>query len=324
METLLEKISSLKILVIGDLILDHYVWGDASRISPEAPVPVIEVDRDSYTAGGAANVALNVSALGASAEICGILGDDESGQHLGNLLAESNVPVDAGFITTNKQTVRKTRIIAGQQQLCRLDHESTPENYRIDLDTFGGLIAQKAQAADAVILSDYAKGVVSAPLIKLVQDAAKKSQTLVAYDPKPKGLVAFDGVDILKPNRSESFELAGIAVEQHSEYPAVEVCRAIWQKYHPGYLIISLGAEGMLHSERGKVISRIPTYAREVFDVTGAGDTVIASLATAMAAGSTIEEAVHLANTAAGVVVAHVGAAVARPQEIIDYAARHE
>ena len=323
METLLQKIAALKILVIGDLILDHYIWGEASHISPEAPVPVIEADHDSYTAGGAANVALNVRALGASAELCGILGDDDSGQRLRNILAEHQVPIDDRFVCAGKRTVLKTRIIAGQQQLCRLDRESTPENYQLDINACKDLIAEKVRAVDAVIFSDYAKGVVTGSLVELVQEAAKRSTALVAYDPKPKGNVRFDGVDILKPNHSESFELAGIVAEHHDDYPAAEICEAIWQRHHPRYLIISLGAKGMLHSEQGKVISRIPTYAREVFDVTGAGDTVMAALTTALAAGAPIEEAVHLANAAAGVVVARVGAAVAHPEEIIEYAASH-
>ena len=324
MKTLLEKISGLKILIIGDLILDHYIWGDASRISPEAPVPVIEVDDDSYAAGGAANVALNVNALGASTEICGILGNDDSGQQLKNILADCNVPIDDVFISPNKQTVLKTRIIVRQQQLCRLDRESTPENYKIDIDSCKDIIIKKVKAADAVIFSDYAKGVIDGPIIKLVQEAAKINDTLVTYDPKPKGKAVFGEVDILKPNRLESLELAGMTVDHHGEFPAAEVCESIWQQYHPRYLIITLGADGMLLSEKGKVISQIPIHAREVFDVSGAGDTVIASLTTAMAAGSTIEEAVHFANAAAGVVVGKVGAAVAYPREIIEYSASHE
>lgn len=324
MKTLLEKISGLKILIIGDLILDHYIWGDASRISPEAPVPVIEVDRDSYGAGGAANVALNVSALGANTEICGILGNDDSGQHLKNILAECNVPIDDVFILPNKQTVLKTRIIVRQQQLCRLDRESEPENYKIDIDKYKDLIIEKVKNVDAVIFSDYAKGVIDGAIINLVQETAKINEALVTYDPKPKRKVDFSEVDILKPNRFEALELAGMKADHHGEYPAVEICESIWQQYHPRYLIISLGADGILLSEKGKVISQIPTYAREVFDVSGAGDSVIASITTAMAAGSTIEEAVHFANAAAGVVVGKVGAAVAHPEEILEYAASHE
>ena len=173
--------------------------------------------------------------------------------------------IDDGFVSPGKRTSLKTRIIAGQQQLCRLDRESARQNYQLDINANKALIADKVRAVDAVFFSDYAKGVVSGPLIELVQEAAKRSKTLVAYDPKPKGNVPFDGVDILKPNRSESFELAGIKAEHHDDYPAAEICESIWQRHHPRYLIISLGAKGMLHSERGKVISRLPTYAREVF-----------------------------------------------------------
>jgi len=324
MKKLFKKIRELKVLIIGDLILDHYIWGDASRISPEAPVPVIEVDHDSYAAGGAANVALNVNALGASAEICGILGDDDSGHQLRNILTECNVPIDDAFILSNRQTVLKTRIIVRQQQLCRLDRESTPADYKIDIEKHKEILIEKVKAADAVIFSDYAKGVIDGAIINLVQEAAKINNTLVTYDPKPKGNVVFGEVDILKPNRTEALELAGIQVGPHDEYPAAQICESIWKQYHPRYLIISLGADGMLLSEKGKIITQIPTYAREVFDVSGAGDSVIASLTTAMAAGSTIEEAVHFANTAGGVVVGKVGAAVAYPSEIIEYAASHE
>lgn len=323
MKKLLEKIRELKVLIIGDLILDHYIWGDASRISPEAPVPVIEVDHDSYTAGGAANVALNIRALGATAEICGVLGNDDSGLLLKKILAENNVPIDDIFIFPNIQTILKTRIIARQQQLCRLDRESTPANYKIDIEKHKGLIIDKVKEADVVIFSDYAKGVVDGKLIKLVQKEAKKNNTLITYDPKPIGKVVFKGVDILKPNRLEALELSGIQIRQHDEYPIAKICESIWKQYHPKYLIISLGADGMLLSEKGKIISQIPTYAREVFDVSGAGDSVIASLSAAVAAGSKIEEAVHFANIVGGVVVGKVGATVAYPNEIIEYASTH-
>jgi len=324
MKTLLEKISRLKILVIGDIVLDHYIWGDSTRISQEAPVPVVGVERDTYTAGAAANVALNLTALGAAAELCGIIGEDDAGRRLREILKQQSVPIDECFINPRISTILKTRVIVRHQQLCRLDREETPSKYGIDLEKQLPGIEEKVRAADAVILSDYAKGVITADLIAAVQKVAREKGVPVAYDPKPKRRLDFDAVDLMTPNKTEALDLAGIELERHEEFPSKEVCEGIWKRHRPKHLVITLGADGMLLCEEGRMQKRIPTYAREVFDVSGAGDTVIATLTAALAAGASMAEAAHLANTAAGVVVGKLGTASATPPEILDYEAAHE
>ncbi len=324
MKTLLDKIAGLKILVVGDIILDHYIWGDASRISPEAPVPVVEVDRDSYVAGGAANVALNLVALGAKAELCGVTGKDDAGIMLRGLLLEHSVAYDDAFGDYEIPTILKTRVIVRRQQLCRLDRERDADSYASILKEHASEILAKIENHNAVILSDYAKGALSSELIEEIKNQAASQGALVAYDPKPKRRLAHRGLDLLTPNRSESLELAGMELEPHQPYPSEEVCRRIWELYEPRHLIITLGVEGMLLSEEGKVSKIIPTYAREVFDVSGAGDTVIAALTASLAAGATLEEAAHFANTAAGVVVAKLGTATVSPAEILLYEASNE
>ncbi len=310
--------------MVGDIILDHYIWGDASRISPEAPVPVVEVERDSYVAGGAANVALNLVAFGVKTELCGMTGNDDAGIMLRGLLLEHSVAYDDAFGVADIPTILKTRVFVRQQQLCRLDRERDPSAYSTALKTLTPDVLEKIREVDAVILSDYAKGVLTEDLIGELQENAAKHNVLLTYDPKPKRRLSIKNLDLITPNRAESLEMAGLELEPHEPYPAEEVCARIWEKHSPRHLIITLGGEGMLLSEEGKISKIIPTYAREVFDVSGAGDTVIAALTASMAAGATLEEAAHFANTVAGVVVAKLGTATASPEEILLYEAANE
>ncbi len=322
MKKLLERIAGKRVAVIGDVMLDHYIWGDASRISPEAPVPVVAVDRDTYTAGGAANVALNVMSLGGQAEICGWAGDDEAGHRLQGVLSHAGVAFDSRFTRPTLPTIVKTRVVVRKQQLCRLDREARPHVYHLDTPEGLALVDEKVGQVNAVVLSDYAKGTISSALVNHVVETARKRGVLVALDPKPRRRLEFHGVDLMTPNRSESLELAGMPGDTLGEFPAEEVCRRIFEQYKPKHLVVTLGPDGMLLSERGCIVKRIPTYAREVFDVSGAGDTVISALVLALAAGATIEEAAHFANIAAGIVVGKFGTATATPQEILSYQAQ--
>ncbi len=324
MKDLLEKIALLKVVVIGDLMLDHYIRGDTARISPEAPVPVVVVDRDTYAAGGAANVAVNVRTMGAEVELCGLAGDDEAGERLIKILAERQVAFDSAFVSNRHSTIVKTRIIARHQQLCRFDREAPPSQYASYIEQMIDTIAAKAAGADVVIISDYAKGIISPAMIAGVQTAARSARTcLVALDPKPKRQLDFSGLDLITPNRLEAIQMAGMEFDPYGEFPDDEVCRRIWERYHTRKLIVTLGSDGLLIGEEGRVLRRIPTYAREVYDVSGAGDTVISASALALAGGANLERAAHLANVAAGIVVAKVGAATAGPDEILEYEARH-
>ncbi len=315
----LETFRQLRVLVIGDLMVDHYIWGEVNRISPEAPVPVVHVARESHTAGGAANVALNLASLGVASELIGSLGADEAGRRLRTLLETAKIDSSRCATVAGASTIVKTRVIARTQQLCRIDHEGardsyTLENGRVPDDHLDAAVA----AADAVIVSDYAKGAITQSLVDRVLVSARRHETLVAVDPKPSRHLAFDGVGLITPNRHEALELAGLPEPGVGErYPLEEACRRIHEKFSPRLLVITLGADGMAVCRGGEVEHVMPTEAREVFDVSGAGDTVIATLTAALAAGCSPIDAARLANKAAGVVVAKMGTATASPADLL-------
>jgi D-beta-D-heptose 7-phosphate kinase/D-beta-D-heptose 1-phosphate adenosyltransferase len=313
MNELLERIKSLRLFVIGDVMLDRYVRGEVSRISPEAPVPVLHVDGEDSVAGGAANVGLNAADLGASVDLGGVFGQDESGERLLALIAERGIACDPAFASSQAPTICKTRVMAGNQQICRVDREESYQAYAPNLDALSELLAEKARNADAVIVSDYAKGFVNDELLSLLRSEAK----FLAVDPKPRRCLNYDSPDLMTPNKVESLQLAGLERGDFEEFPADAIAAAIHDSHRPHRVAVTLGADGMLLIEHGKVIQRIPTAAREVFDVSGAGDTVIAAMTLALAAQSTFEEASAFANLAAGVVVAKVGTATASPEEIL-------
>ncbi len=310
------KLEKLKILVVGDLILDKYIWGDTSRISPEAPVPIISVNRETYTPGGAANVAANLTSLGSQCEVCGIVGDDADSQQLRSILKKCRVDFDSIFIGGSAPTIVKTRVITRNQQICRLDYEDQPEQYALGSERRLEYLLKRTEESDAVIISDYAKGVIHETSITAIQRAAHKGGALVTLDPKPKRELSFTGVDLMTPNSSEALELAGIKLSRHQEFPYEEVCKSIYKKYLPRNLVVTLGEDGMLLSENGEVVEIIPADAHEVYDVSGAGDTVIAVLTAALAVGSSLTIAARLANHAAGIVVSKVGAASVTADEL--------
>lgn len=317
LNSLLQKIGGIRVLVVGDLMLDHYIWGDATRISPEAPVPVVDIARDSWTAGGAANVALNIASLGAHCAVAGYIGRDEAGGRLtailhGKKITTIGTPGEA-------PTIVKTRVLVQHQQLCRLDREAPPAAYHFPTAQAEALLGRAIADCDAVILSDYAKGILSDELVACVTRLARKAKKFVALDPKPKRSLAFHGLDLITPNKRESLQLAGIEPAPHTPFPAADVCARLHERYATRHLVITLGEDGMLLSAKGRILKTIPTAAREVFDVSGAGDTSLAALVLALAAGSTLEAAAHFANAAAGVVVGKLGTATVTPAELVAY-----
>ena len=313
MKDLLEQIKSLRILVIGDVMLDRYVIGEVSRISPEAPVPVLSVTDERAVAGGAANVALNVSSLGAKVESVGWFGKDERGDELIDILRSENIEVDQAFRFSTAPTISKSRVTASNQQICRVDRESSSDQYNPKIGEIDELLQTKLKFADAVIVSDYGKGFVTNELLSLVRQSAK----FVSVDPKPSRLLDYAKPDLLTPNRLEALELAGLSRETRDPFPKDEVVARIFERFSPLLLAITLGSEGMLLAKEGRVEQIMPTAAKEVFDVSGAGDTVIASLTLALAAGQSFESAAEFANLAAGVVVGKVGTATVSPSEIL-------
>jgi rfaE bifunctional protein kinase chain/domain len=315
----LDRFSSLRILVIGDLMLDHYIWGDVHRISPEAPVPVVHVSRDSWAAGGAANVALNLANLGARTTVIGHLADDDAGHRLHQILLDHGVAAPRKPLVSPAPTIIKTRVLARGQQLCRIDRESSADLYRLSQEwDFSGILAEALDSADAVILSDYAKGTIHQEIVDQVLEERAKTRRLVAVDPKPSRRLNISKCGLLTPNRNEALELAGITgIHPDEAYPLDLVCRGIHETYAPDLLVITLGAEGMAVCQNGCVQERIPTHAREVFDVSGAGDTVIAALTLALASGAAPVDAARIANLAAGCVVAHMGTVPVQLDEVI-------
>jgi D-glycero-beta-D-manno-heptose-7-phosphate kinase len=314
---LLKKIARLRILVVGDVMLDHYIWGDATRISPEAPVPVVDIARDSWTAGGAANVALNIASLGAKCAVAGFIGNDDAGTRLTEILRAKKIrPIPT---PGEAPTILKTRVLVQHQQLCRLDREAAPTAYQFPAAKADALLKKEIAACDAVILSDYAKGILNDELVARVTKLARNAAKFVALDPKPKRKLSFHGLDLITPNKRESLQLAGIEPMPHMPFPAVEVCARLHELYATKHLVITLGEDGMLLSSQGNILRQIPTAAREVYDVSGAGDTSLAALVLALAGGASLEDAAHFANAAAGVVVGKLGTATVTPQELVDY-----
>jgi D-beta-D-heptose 7-phosphate kinase/D-beta-D-heptose 1-phosphate adenosyltransferase len=316
-----------KILVIGDVMLDEFLWGKVTRISPEAPVPIVDVQRRAFYPGGAANVALNLASLGAQTSLSGVIGQDEPGQHLVDILTKKSISTDSTRKTSQRPTTHKTRICAitrqlhdhldieDQQQIVRVDDESRapldPESKAWLFDRLRTAIREH----DAVIFSDYAKGLIDQELITLVITEAKAHGKIVAVDPNPQNLCNWSGATVLKPNRREAFLMAGLPYAQ--DEASVLAAGAVLQKKHAvEHVFITLSEAGMFLLEPGVKPYHTPTRAQDVFDVSGAGDTSIAAFTLALAAGATGIEAAEIANHAAGVVVAKLGTATLNVDEL--------
>ncbi len=296
-----------KILVIGDLILDRYIWGKVSRISPEAPVPVVDVLDDNFMLGGASNVANNIVSLGGKATVMGIAGTDGAGQVLKDLLDRAGI--ETVLIEDSRPTSVKTRVIAHNQQVVRFDMESRDHLTGKELEFMLSALGEQVRECDAIIVSDYKKGVVSAQMMRRLLKEAKGK--FVAVDPKVGHFHLYKGVSLVTPNLLEASE--GSSVPIRDEATLLKAGRTLLAKLHAGSVLITRGEDGMsLFSPTG--VKHIPTAAMKVFDVTGAGDTVIAAFSLSYAAGATKEEAAIIANHAAGIVVAQVGTAAATPE----------
>jgi D-beta-D-heptose 7-phosphate kinase/D-beta-D-heptose 1-phosphate adenosyltransferase len=301
------------ILVIGDIILDHYIWGRVSRISPEAPVPVVEVTREEFLLGGAANVAHNIVALGGRASVIGINGQDVAGEALINILRQRGVNCD-GIFTENRPTTVKTRVIAHNQQVVRFDRE---DKKYVDGKILKGIleyINSELFKYDAVIVSDYQKGMISQELIKDIVKKTKPKGMFIAVDPKVGHFDFYKGVSLITPNVMEAS--SGSQIDIRDDKTLLRAGKGLMKKLSCKAVLITRGEQGMSLFEKNK-ITHIPTVARKVYDVTGAGDTVISAFTLAHVSGATREEAAVIANHAAGIVVAEVGTAVATPEQLL-------
>lgn len=301
-------------------MLDHYIMGDATRISPEAPVPVVSVARDTYVPGGAANVANNFAGLGVPTNLIGSYTNDPESVLLNEVLSDRGIQLSPIGQKEGATTILKTRVIVQRQQLCRIDREAKPAAYALDHLLGSPQFIELITNADAILFSDYAKGVVNDSLLNAVRThvASLPKQPLLIVDPKPKRHLDLHGMSLMTPNRAEALQMAGFDSSSDADFDDEAVSSIIFKKYNPEKLVITLGAEGMLLGENGKIIGRIATEAREVFDVSGAGDTVISVLTAGLAAGESLEDAARLANKAAGVVVSHLGTAPITAEELLN------
>lgn len=319
---LLGSMRKTRVLVIGDIMLDQFIWGRVARISPEAPVPIVDFERESFMPGGAANVARNLTALQAHAQLLGLVGRDEGARRLKTLLRDNSVSSGNMLVDRRRPTSIKTRIIAHQQQVVRVDRET--QGYIGDENTRKLLVLVRRQlhSVRGVIIGDYGKGVVSQGLIDELRISCRARGVWLSMDPKPVHQLDLSGLSLITPNRAEAFQLAGEVDGRRDASPLADakllsVAAKLLESVRPAVLLITLGDQGMLLGQRNAPPFYIPTVAKEVYDVSGAGDTVIATFTLAVAAGASPLEAAILSNHAAGVVVGKVGTATVNPAELL-------
>lgn len=315
LSNLINQFSKVKILVIGDVMVDEFVFGNVNRISPEAPVPVVEVSKEIFRLGGAANVVSNICSLEGRAFISGIIGADSIGGKLMSELSRLKVPLEGLVIDPNRPTILKTRIIAHSQQVVRVDRE---KRMKIEGEILGNIlfyIYRTIDEIDALIISDYGKGVITSRLLKEVVPFAKKRNKPIVVDPKIENFLSYKDVTIITPNHHEAGALIGAKITDRKNLHWVG--NKILEKIGCEAVLITRGEKGMSLFRKDFDPVHIPTEAKEVYDVTGAGDTVIAVLSLCLAAGSDLEEAARVANFAAGIVVGEVGTATVKPDELI-------
>lgn len=302
-----------RVLVIGDVILDRYLWGSATRVSPEAPVLVVDIEREETRLGGAANVAHNVRALGAHPILVGAVGEDAAGSELGRLLEARGVDPSGLVPAPSRRTTLKTRIIAHHQQVLRADEETREPLPSSARDRLWERVEREIASAEAVLISDYGKGVASPDLLDRLLPALERREVPSAVDPREEHFFRYRGVSVITPNAAEASEAWGRRFR--SETDLIEAGFGLREKLGAGSVLITRGADGMsLFTARGH--THFPTRARRVYDVTGAGDTVVATIAAALAARASLPEACVLANHAAGLVVAQLGTAAATAAEL--------
>lgn len=305
-----------KVLVVGDLLLDKFIWGDVSRISPEAPVPVVAVRREDHMPGGACNVAHNIASTGAGAVIAGAVGDDDEAKLLMKSLEARGIDHSAVVTDPACSTIVKTRVIAHQQQVVRIDREKEAVLDKRYSGKMMERIANIISDVDAIIIEDYGKGVITPPLIKKILPLARKYGKLVAVDPKEDHFSYYKGVDIITPNHHEAHTAAGL--KPGKGHSIEKVGERLLRRLGCKVVLITLGEEGMLVCRNGRPFQKIPTLAKEVYDVSGAGDTVVAMYTLSMISGATPMVAAHIANCAAGIVVGKVGVATVGREELLD------
>jgi len=321
-QKLLAAAREIRVLVVGDVMLDQFIWGSVARISPEAPVPIVDFQRESFMPGGAANVARNLTAMNASVELFGAVGQDAAAENLRELLRTQKIGCRGLIASATRRTSLKTRIVAQTQQVVRIDRE-TRETLAPQLtNRLLASIRPQLSKTDAVIVGDYGKGVITQTLLNELRPLCRDHGVWLSLDPKPVHNLNVTGFSLMTPNRKEAFALANIADETKNSNPLadrnlMQAAERLLAEIRPAVLLITLGELGMLLCQRDQKPFHIPTVAQEVFDVSGAGDTVIATFTLAIAAGASPVEAAVLSNHAAGIVVGKVGTATATAEELL-------
>jgi D-glycero-beta-D-manno-heptose-7-phosphate kinase len=319
---LLSAASQTRIIVIGDVMLDQFIWGSVARISPEAPVPVLDFERESFMPGGAANVARNLTALSVSTELFGVVGRDVAAEQVLSLLETYDIGCEGVIPAAERPTSVKTRIVAHKQQVVRIDRESRDGLDDALAQRLLGKLEPLWPATSAVVIGDYGKGVVTQSLLDEIKRVCRQRGIWLSLDPKPVHRLQLTGLSLITPNRKEAFELARLQDETRHPDPLQDanlmlVAERLLAELHPALLLITIGEQGMLLCQRDQKPIHIPTVAQEVFDVSGAGDTVIACFTLAIAAGASPLEAAVLSNHAAGIVVGKIGTATVTSAELL-------
>ncbi|MCB4205175.1 D-glycero-beta-D-manno-heptose-7-phosphate kinase [Deferribacterales bacterium Es71-Z0220] len=311
---IIESFKNLKILVIGDLMLDVFLYGDVERISPEAPVPVVKVSNMLHVPGGAANVSSNLKSLGVDVTLCGVVGDDETGKKFRNII--SSQKINAFFLNDGRRTSIKTRVIASNQQVVRYDVEDNKKLSGKHIKEIESFLKNRIKEFKAIIISDYGKGVVTKKLIEMVSKLANENKIPLTVDPKIENFKFYKGVTCITPNTKEASEGSGVNIKDN--VTLLKAAKKIMNRLNPETLLITRGSKGMAFFDSVGNVVKVPALAKEVFDVTGAGDTVISVFTAAIAAGANYIDAMKLSNLAGSIVVGKMGTATVTPNELAD------
>ena len=315
LKSIISGFNQAKVLVVGDLILDEFIWGKVTRISPEAPVPVVWVDSENFMPGGASNVASNIRSLGGQVFLAGVVGDDSRADVLRTLLRKKGVDCEGVFTDKQRPTTQKTRVIAHHQQVVRIDREVVKPVSDQVLKEILGYIKERIKTVDALIIEDYGKGVIVPRLVEESVKLAKKYGKVVTVDPKETHFSYYRGVTTITPNHHEAASAVGFPIKDDASLQ--KAGKKLLQRLNCETALITLGENGMSLFQKGKPMIKIPTVAQDVFDVSGAGDTVISAYTVARARKASAIEAAHISNCAAGIVVGKVGVAVTTADELI-------
>ncbi len=316
LKSIVSRFDKASVLVVGDLLLDEFIWGSVTRISPEAPVPVVWVKSENFMPGGACNVANNIRSLGGHAYVMGVVGKDKYGETLTELLRLQGIAVDDVFAEAGRPTTLKTRVIAHHQQVVRIDRETVVPASQKAVDFFMERIAMRVRQVDAICIEDYGKGMITPEIVREVVRLAKKHGKVLTVDPKEDHLSYYRGVSAITPNHHEAAALARIKIAGPDDLE--KIGRKLLSVLACDTVLITQGEQGMSLFQKGSKPVRIPTVAQDVFDVSGAGDTVIGTFTLARALKASPLDSAYLANCAAGVVVGKVGTAVVTREELID------